>query len=296
MLVVSIDGLRPVVVRRLGKTGAPTLTRLIRHGASTLNARTAVEDTRTLPNHTTMITGRPVARHRGGHGVDVNTDPGVTVHDGAGEHVSSVFQVAARRCGRPALFASKDKFALFQRTWQHSIARFTYLEDNTALTSAILRDLHAADRGLRFVHFSAPDVAGHEFGFNSPRYYEAVHRTDRELGRLVRYVAARAALRSRLVLVITADHGGSGRDHDDRTEPANFTIPFIAWGAGVARGADLYQLNPERREPGRARIGYRGRQPIRNGDLANLVLDILGLPPVPGSRINDRQTLDLRYR
>src|SRR5688572_19063045 len=69
VLAISVDGLRPAAVRQLGRAGAPTLHRLIRQGAGTLNARTTLEETRTLPNHTTMVTGRPVARSSGGHGV-----------------------------------------------------------------------------------------------------------------------------------------------------------------------------------------------------------------------------------
>lgn len=156
ILAVSIDGLRPAAIRRLGTERAPTLHRLIRQGASTLNARTTVEETRTLPNHTTMLTGRRVAANRGGHGVDVNTDPGGTVHDRAGERVASIFQVVARRGGRPALFAAKSKFAYFQRSWPCSIARFTYRPDNQALTDAVRLDLTQHRRTLRFCSSPAP--------------------------------------------------------------------------------------------------------------------------------------------
>ncbi len=56
------------------------------------------------------------------------------------------------------------------------------------------------------------------------------------------------------------------------------------WGAGVAAGADLYALNAERRaRPGRRRTTYAGTQPVRNGEVANLVTSLLGLPDVPGS-------------
>jgi hypothetical protein len=294
VLAVSIDGLRPAAIRALGADRAPTLHRLVRQGASTMNARTTVEETRTLPNHATMLTGRPVARRRGGHGVDVNTDPGGTVHDLAGEGVSSVLRVVARHGGRPAMFASKDKFALFQRSWRCAMTRFVYREGNGALTDLVRRDLRRHQRGLRFVHYSAPDAAGHEHGFDSPRYEAAVAGTDRLLGGLVGAIVSSPRLSGRLTLIITSDHGGVGHKHDDPRLRSNYTVPFIAWGAGVSRGTNLYRLNPDRRRPGGDRVGYGGRQPIRNGDLANLALDVLGLPPVPGSQINRGQSLDLR--
>ena len=62
---------------------------------------------------------RRIDARRGGHGVTYNTDIGRrrTVHSSAGEYVSSVFDVVHDHGGRTALFATKTKFALYQRTW-----------------------------------------------------------------------------------------------------------------------------------------------------------------------------------
>jgi hypothetical protein len=60
----------------------------------------------------------------------------------------------------------------------------------------------------------------------------------------------------------------------------------------VAAGTDLYALNSaSRQEPGTSQIGLDAVQPIRGHDVANLALDLLGLPPVPGSVANVRQDL-----
>ncbi len=48
-------------------------------------------------------------------------------------------------------------------------------------------------------------------------------------------------------------------------------------------------------QPERGRPSYAARrQPVRNGDLANLVADLLGLRSVPGSEFNDEQDLVVR--
>ena len=66
------------------------------------------------------------------------------------------------------------------------------------------------------------------------------------------------------------------------------------WGRGVAAGASLYALNPDRANPGTSRPTYTAaRQPVRNAEVGNLVTELLGLRAIPGSRINPRQTLDV---
>ncbi len=294
VLAISVDGLRPATLERLGATRAPAYHRMLREGAGTLNARSAVERTTTLPNHTGMLTGRPVARARGGHGVAENNDGGGTVHAAAGEHVGSVFDVVAASGGRTALFTAKDKFALFRRSWGRSIDRFHVDEDNAALVRAVRTELVTRPRRLTFLHLSLPDRAGHAHGFTSAAYVAAVRRTDRLLGSLLATVRRHAWLRDHLVVVLTADHGGTTHGHTDAAALSNYRVPFLTWGAGVSRGRDLYGLNPELDRPGTRRPGYTGDQPVRNGDLANLVCDVLGLPSVRGSQLNAGQRLDLR--
>jgi hypothetical protein len=65
---------------------------------------------------------------------------------------------------------------------------------------------------------------------------------------------------------------------------------------GVEAGSNLYALNPrDRRDPGRARPLYSARgQPIRNAEVANVALALLGLPAVPTSQIGRGQSLDVR--
>jgi hypothetical protein len=65
-------------------------------------------------------------------------------------------------------------------------------------------------------------------------------------------------------------------------------------GGGVPAGVDLYSLNPTYADPGTARPGYAApRQPIRNGDVGNLVLDVLGFPAIPGSELDAAQDLEI---
>ena len=96
-------------------------------------------------------------------------------------------------------------------------------------------------------------------------------------------------------IILTSDHGGRGADHSDATKLANYRIAFMVAGPGVAVGADLYDLNADDyRDPGTRRTTYRASvQPVRNGDLANLALDLLDLDAVPGSEHNSALDLDV---
>ena len=105
--------------------------------------------------------------------------------------------------------------------------------------------------------------------------------TDWLVGTVLDTIAGQPALRRETVVLLTADHGGDGASHSDQTKIANYQIPFIAWGPGVPAGRDLYAINDDRRRPGTARTTYEGPQPIRNGELANLATDVLGLPEGP---------------
>ncbi len=293
VLLISLDGFNPKSLALLGQKQTPSLHKIIRRGATTLNARTLRERTQTLPNHTGMITGRRVDPAEGGHGVWFNTDPGTTVSDAAGEPVASVFDAVHRAGGTTALFTSKDKFRYFQRSWPDTIDRFTYQTDNAKLMKSTLKDLKTR-RAFTMLHLSAPDAAGHRYGFLSPAYLRVVKRVDALIGKLLAKLRKRPELAEGLVVLVTADHGGprNHKLHSKVNLRANYRVPLLAWGDGVARG-DLYRLNPGFRDPGTKRTGYAGTQPIRNGMVANLSTSLLGLDAVPGSTLDPAQQLDV---
>jgi Type I phosphodiesterase / nucleotide pyrophosphatase len=307
VIAISIDGLNPRAIEKLGKSRAPAFHRLIGEGSSTLNARTVRERTSTTPNHTAMLTGRRVDRKGGGHGYTGNFDNGSTIHRAAGHYVASVFDVVHDHGGSTAFFGSKYKFRLYKRTWnthgapdrvgdnngRAKIDRFTIDANNTRLVSKITAELRRKPRKFTFVHLSLPDRVGHASGFMGGQYLDAVSRTDRLLGRILNTVADRPELRRHTLVILTADHGGQGAAHYNAARLQDFRIPFMVWGPGVPAGRNLYGLNPTFRSPGNNRTSYHGKQPIRNGDLANLATDALDLPRVPGSEFDSRRTLDV---
>lgn len=297
VVAISVDGLNPTAIRRLGPEGAPALHRMLQGGAGTLNARTDRALTRTLPNHTDMLTGRP-ARGSAGHGVTFNEDNGSILPATAGEYVAGAFDVVHDHGGRTAFYASKDKFDLLDRSWdaahgavdkvgaddgRDKLDRYV-VDDEADNVSRLLARLRTRPDDFSFLHLAQPDTAGHASGFMSSAYLAAVQAADRQVGRVLDTVRADPDLRAHTTVVLTADHGGRGPSHSDPTKAYDYTVPFLAWGVGVARGADLYDLNDGlRARPGIRRTSYGGVQPVRNGELANVVTELLDLPQVPGS-------------
>ncbi len=313
VFLVSVDGLLPGLVAEHGPDVLPNFARL-ESGASTHNARTDADYTITLPNHTCMITGRPV---KGSHGHlwTANTDPPplATLQSHAGRAIVSIFDVAHEHDVPTALYYGKSKFSLWIKSYNSgddeqdlTITRAALCPSIDDVTSRAIEALHDWDRGLVFLHYADTDLTGHASGWDrtvgSP-YMQAVQAIDVQLGRLVDAIDADEAHRGRTAIILTTDHGGGApfKTHLDATKAANYTIPFIVWLGNQAQRFDLYEINVEtRRDPGSDRPGSAEDeaaarlQPIRNGDAGNLALSLLGLPAVPGSTINALQ--DLRVR
>ncbi|WP_162598561.1 alkaline phosphatase family protein [Nocardioides gilvus] len=289
VLLISIDGLNPSALEQLGRKKTPHLHRLMRQGASTLNARTAVEETVTLPNHTSMVTGRRVDRAQGGHGIAWNKlsgKPG-TVRGAARGRIDSVFSVVDKADGSSAMFVQKKKFRLWSRSWPKALDLVRVDENTKRLVRSLRKDLRERDREVRFLHLWSPDAAGHEHGFMSKRYLAAVRRADTRVGEVMKTVKGHPEVKGRLTVVLTSDHGGQDMNHGDTDVLANYRVPFMVRGPGVARNADLYDLSDALADPGRTQPSYDAEKPpVRNGDAANVVLGLLGLDPVPGSEFN----------
>ncbi|MEQ6901319.1 alkaline phosphatase family protein [Nocardioides sp. YIM 152588] len=295
VLAISLDGLNPTALTRLGRAGTPHLHRLMRQGASTLNARTQVERTVTLPNHTSMITGRRISASHGGHGVTWNTDrPGSTVQNASGDAgIASVFNVVHAAGGKTALFSTKTKFSIFDRSWPGAVNRSVIREErDAALVRVLRRDLVRHDRAFTFLHLGLADHTGHAQKWMSPAYLTAVRTLDRLLGTVLDTIKEKPRL-SDVRIVLTADHGGvpGTTGHGNATKRDDYRVPFLVWGPGVDRG-NLYAMNAKvRRDPGKDRPRFGGKQPVRNGELANVATDLLGLRAVPDSKWNRKQNL-----
>lgn len=230
LVVISIDGLRPDAIE---KFDAPTLQRLMREGTYTLEAQTILPS-KTLPSHTSMLTGVGPAVH----GITWNGD--LTLLRGT-VRVPTVFSVARSAGLRTAAFFSKSKFHHLEvpgslthvespRGWK---GRWT--AERTV--GEVERDLPRERPHLTFVHFGEPDYAGHAHGWMTPAYAEGVRAADAAVARVLA-TADRTFGEGSYTVIVTSDHGGDGHGHGDDT-PEHRTIPWIAAGKGILPGVVL---------------------------------------------------------
>jgi predicted AlkP superfamily pyrophosphatase or phosphodiesterase len=316
VVLVSIDGLASRYVDEyLAADILPTFAWLQEHAAYTHDARTEARISVTLPNHTSMITGRPAVEVPGAdprthHGFLHNHDPGQgqTIHNAGNpqlDYAISIFDEIHDRGGYTSLYAGKSKFQFLYRSYvgeasrpdsigdddgRNKIDDFTINEVTSTLVdeflSALSRGVSRHPNGPNFamLHLRDTDSNGHTHGWGSEQYRSALQDLDAALGRILQTLRERTLL-ARTYLLVTTDHGGVASGHYDTSVLDVVQIPFYVWGPGIEGGADLYELSDGTRiDPGRSiPMDTMGSQPVRNGDAANLALALLGVDQIKGS-------------
>jgi predicted AlkP superfamily pyrophosphatase or phosphodiesterase len=310
VIEISVDGLGSVYLQPMVACGElPSFQRFQTEGAWTNNARNDDNVTITLPNHTTMVTGRGVLGPDG-HDWTKNSDPpkGMTLHVNRGSYLASVFDVAHDHGLRTGVYSGKTKFSLYAVSYdarngapdlsspnhgRNKVDVYIYDKHLPSLVARFITAMREQPMNYSLVHFADTDTIGHLRGWGSEAYCQAIREADVQLGHIFDLVDNDPRLRGKTTIILSADHGGKDYNHANNLLPEVFTIPFYVWGSGAARGQDLYAINgATRRNPGWCRAWYTDPvQPVRNGDGANLALQLLGLGPVPGSTINMRQDL-----
>ncbi len=315
VIVISVDGLRSEAIDIIiNDDDGPNFERLQQEGVWTHDARTDYHYTRTIPNNVSIVTGRPVLLGEiEGHGWSKNSDPSPsdTLHNNKGSYVSSMFDISHDHGLRTSFHVGKEKLELIDESYDSSDGAFdqtgsddgrrkidvTVIEEGNAqaadLVNKFIEDLLDAPIHLAFIHLIDPDKAGHGDRWETDGYYDAVERVDTYLGQILQAIENNAPYTGNTTIILTADHGGDDISHADPDDRDNYEIPFYVWGTDVPAQGDLYSLNATTRvDPNNGRPPFAlTNQPIRNGDTANLALDLLSLPPIPGSAINASQDL-----
>lgn len=224
VVIISIDGLRPDAIEQ---TDTPTLDTLRARGAYQPAAQ-AVLPSVTLVNHASMLSGLSPAKH----GIYWNSnEPDLGKIKGP-----TLFSVAHEAGLSSVMVVGKPK--LEQLVLPNSVDDFIYagFTDRQVVNKAV-EVIRERMPDLLFIHLPDVDSAGHSVGWMSPGQLLTLSLTDRLLGEVVAALEAQGYLADTL-LIVTADHGGSGFKHgSDSSE--DMTIPWLAVGPGVPTGVTL---------------------------------------------------------
>lgn len=231
VVVVSVDGLRADRAQEITNMASMTCT---------YNARTDKDYTLTLPNHVSMWTGIPVLSYEGitGHGFTKND---VSSSDRVDSSVTTVFDVVSEAGMTAAVFGSKSKIRDLIDNSEFPVLKNEY-QSVTDRAVASFEDYVVSEPLPNFVHIHMDllDNIGHADGWGSSRYTSGIRDVDWYLNRIL--VSLKAKVGSEFTIIVTSDHGGSGKSHSDEEYISNYRIPFCVSGQGVSDG-DLYINN-----------------------------------------------------
>ena len=228
-LLISVDGLRPDVLLR---AKAPVLRDLMKRGSFTLWAVTTPAAV-TLPSHTSMLTGVSPAKH----GIDWNSD--LPLAHPVYPAWPTLFELARKAGLTTAMTAGKSKFSVLAKpgTLDWSFVPPTGPQSDSTVADTAVAWIRRHSPQVLFVHLPGVDVAGHARGWGSHEQLAAVAAADRCVGRLLAALRSRR-LRDATVILVTADHGGTGNGHGP-DDPRSRYIPWIISGPGIRADFDL---------------------------------------------------------
>jgi len=267
VFIVSIDQGSP---DNILKSEMPLVKKWADEGAHTWEAYTTVPSL-TLPSHASMLTGVGVQKHQ------------IVWNEFEPEKgrltVPTIFKIARERELTTALFAGKSKFKTFQDRGSFDLFVISESTKSESIARAFAAEVGKLKPNLCFIHFADPDIAGHNFGVDSPEKIQAMAEVDAALRIICDAIEAAGFLDSS-VFIVTADHGGHDRtreenaDRQARGEPyqpgthggpqtSDVVIPWIAWGQGVRKNHTI-------------------TSPVVTYDTAATALWLLGIPVPDG--------------
>ena len=225
ILLISVDGMRP---DGLLQADTPCADRLIATGSHSLKAQTVMPSV-TLPCHTSMHRGVDTPRH----GITTNT-----FHPLA-RPVPSIFDVAKAAGLKTAMFFNwaelRDLMEPASVDLSYSYNDASSLATDHVVADAAIEHISKHDNDLVFLYLGYTDTSGHDHGWMSEPYINAISNADRCIEKvLVAY--EKKGHRPNVLLI--SDHGGHERSHGTEMWE-DMTIPFILHGPDIKPGFEI---------------------------------------------------------
>lgn len=230
VILVLVDGMRPDGIQQCGD---PFLEELAAESTSSFSART-VYPSMTLPCHTSLFFSVEPERH----GILTNDwHPMVRPIDSLGD-------VTARYYKKAAMFYNWEQLRDLNRPGSLHFSHFesgdlpheAAMEREQVMTGLAIDYIQKETPDFVFLYLGHTDHAGHEYGWMTQPYLEAVANASQCIRRV------KETLCPEYHLIVTADHGGHDRDHGSRMKE-DMTIPMIFYGPSFPAGEQPKELS-----------------------------------------------------
>ncbi len=217
-MLFLVDGMRP---DGLQQAHTPFMDELVATGASTLAARTVMPSI-TLPCITSLFLSAPPQEH----GVTSNTWNPSNVSIG-------LMDVVARAGGKAASFYNWEQLRDLSRPG--ALHAGIYLNNchepkgagDTELAQVVVETLKDNPVNFVFIYLGYTDVAGHDHGWMTAPYIQAIENADTCIGMVVDGLRNGSGLD--WLVAITSDHGGHETHHGTDMD-VDMTVPVILQG------------------------------------------------------------------
>jgi len=225
VLIIGIDGCRPDALLA-AKT--PNLDKLWQNGAYTFMAKTDVISS-SGPCWTAMLTGVWHLKHK----VLSNDykNPDLTHYPHFFHRIKE--ELPGKRC------YSVANWGPIHNILQEGDADHVSSATNDVKVAKKVEELLVNEEvDVMFVQLDEVDGAGHrhDYSVHSPKYLEAIERSDKQLGLMLNALTQRPEyLKEDWLILVSTDHGGSDFGHG-KNIPEHTTVFYIASGTGVAVG------------------------------------------------------------
>lgn len=222
VVLILVDGMRPDALQNVEKA-----QQMMKTSAYTMDAQT-VMPSMTLPCHMSLFHSVDPARH----GTATN------VYAPQVRPINGMCEVLRKNGKKSAFFYNWEELRDLSRPQSLCYSYFCnqydfgYAESNVRVADAAAEYLSENDTDFTFVYLGETDEVGHDSGWMSEAYLDAVKRSWDLIDKIA------GALNEDDVLIVTADHGGHERTHGHDV-PEDMTIPLIIHGSGFAGGAPL---------------------------------------------------------
>lgn len=219
VLLVLVDGMRPDALDEV-----PEARRLMQTSRYSMKAKTVFPPV-TLPCHMSLFHSVNPDRH----GTTTN------IYAPQVRPVRGLCEVLHQNHKQCVFFYNWEELRDLSRPDSLAFSCFVsghssgYAQANQWVTEQAIDYISKTQPDFAFVYLGWSDEAGHNHGWGSPQYQEAVQSSWRDIDRLMQVLTEDYAV------IITADHGGHGRGHGVDI-PEDMTIPVILHGMPFSPG------------------------------------------------------------